>query len=108
MTHDGTCLGSKPSCRKGLGWRTGRCNGRRPHGKHASARRPSDLTYRKERVGKISIAEALSEVYPFASDADLARMLQWISKGPSQQGAGRLVGRKLAAERVEMILLFQT
>ncbi|CAN0170616.1 unnamed protein product [Ascophyllum nodosum] len=68
----------------------------------------TSLFVRRERVGKISIVEALSEVYPFASDADLARMLQWISKGPSQQGAGRLVGRKLAAERVEMILLFQT
>ncbi|CAM9385488.1 unnamed protein product, partial [Hapterophycus canaliculatus] len=61
----------------------------------------------REREGKISIVEVLCEVHPFAGDADLAKMLQWISEEPTQQGAARLVNRELAvAEPVEMAALF--
>lgn len=51
--------------------------------------------------------EVLCEVYPFAGDADLTKMLQWISEEP-MQGMGRLVNRELAvAERGELAALFQ-
>lgn len=51
--------------------------------------------------------EVLSEVHPFAGDADLAKMLEWISEEPAQPGAARLVNRELAvAERMEMASLF--
>lgn len=62
----------------------------------------------QEREGKISIVEVLGEVYPFAGDGDLAKMLQWISEEPVQQGVGKLANRRLAVtERDELAALFQ-
>lgn len=51
--------------------------------------------------------EVLNEVHPFAGDADLAKMLEWISEEPTQQGATRLVNRELAAaDHIEIAALF--
>lgn len=69
---------------------------------------PYNAPGRKEREGKISIVEVLSEVYPFAGDADLTKMLRWVSEEPSLQGAERLVDQELAAaEQDEMASLFR-
>lgn len=63
---------------------------------------------RKEREGKISIVEVLSEVYPFASNTDVTNMLRLVSKDPTLQGADRLDDRELAAaEQAEMASLFR-
>lgn len=53
--------------------------------------------------------EVLCEVFPFASDGDLTKMLQWISEEPAQPGAARLLtSRDLAVvEPKEMTALFQ-
>ncbi|CAM9567000.1 unnamed protein product, partial [Pylaiella littoralis] len=65
------------------------------------------LFIEREREGKISIVEVLNEVHPFAGDADLAKMLEWISEEPTQQGAARLANRELAvADHVEIAALF--
>ncbi|CAN0006206.1 unnamed protein product [Ectocarpus sp. 12 AP-2014] len=65
------------------------------------------LFIEREREGKISIVEVLCEVHPFAGDADLAKMLEWISEETTQQGVARIVNRELAvAERLEMAELF--
>lgn len=51
--------------------------------------------------------EVLCEVHPRACDADLAKMLEWISE-PTRQGPGKAVSRELAmAERMEIAALFQ-
>lgn len=52
--------------------------------------------------------EVLCEVFPFASDGDLAKMLQWVSEEPTQTGAARqLISKDLAvAEPTEMTALF--
>ncbi|CAM9195316.1 unnamed protein product [Chrysoparadoxa australica] len=57
----------------------------------------------RNRDGKISIAEVLGELYPFANDVDINSMMDWVTKQPVQKKATRNLNQ---AERDEMITLF--
>lgn len=63
----------------------------------------------KQREGQISIVEVLCEVYPFAGDGDVAKMLQWISEEPAPPGAVKVTMNldPVVAEPVEIAALFQ-